>query len=335
MQTRRWLIHSIAAALAVLLTLAAVGANAQWPQPQPPVPPEVRLVTGPNTITIHFNGLMPEAFPDTVTGVIDFEGYRIYMSYQSGSNADLVLMEQYDLEDYNKYIWRDALSIWERWDNPYTLEELRCAYGTSCDDATFDPLVYTSDNPLIIPDPLADSIIYFAMVFENLSNLDPPGIHKRFPGQPYPTSLNPAEALPTELTSDGYLKYFDYEFVIDDVMGGVDVWISVTTLDIGVYQIAMPATESDPSESAQLLSVEGGCCVGTRGNFVTEPGSEDEMAGPIDLSFLVDFLFSGGVGPQCDDEGDYNADGAVADPVDLSYFVDFLYSGGVAPAACQ
>lgn len=59
-------------------------------------------------------------------------------------------------------------------------------------------------------------------------------------------------------------------------------------------------------------------------------------ADPVDLSYMVDFFFSGGPEPQPDIlAGDLNCD-LVCDPVDLSYFVDFLFSGGPPPCdVCQ
>jgi len=61
---------------------------------------------------------------------------------------------------------------------------------------------------------------------------------------------------------------------------------------------------------------------------------DGEDADPVDLSYLVDFLFSGGPVPLCEGEADVNGDGNAADGVDLSYFVDFLFNGGSAPVGC-
>jgi len=69
------------------------------------------------------------------------------------------------------------------------------------------------------------------------------------------------------------------------------------------------------------ISVSAGVCGDANG---------DGFADPVDLSYLVDFLFSGGPFP--DPAADVNCDNAV-DPVDLSFFVDWLFSGGIEP--CQ
>lgn len=85
---------------------------------------------------------------------------------------------------------------------------------------------------------------------------------------------------------------------------------------------SLEITDSDPSGCA--------CCVGLRGDV----NGDGVDADPVDLSYLVDFLFSSGPAPICDDEADVNGDTASADPVDLSYLVDFLFSAGPVPVAC-
>ncbi len=77
-------------------------------------------------------------------------------------------------------------------------------------------------------------------------------------------------------------------------------------------------------------STQTSCCVGRAGDM----NSDGVNADPIDLSFFVDFLFSGGVGVLCEDEADINGDGTVADPIDLSMLVDFLFAGGLLPEEC-
>ena len=72
------------------------------------------------------------------------------------------------------------------------------------------------------------------------------------------------------------------------------------------------------------------CCIGTAGDFNNDAIEAD----PIDLSYLVDFLFAGGPGIVCPEEGDINGDSVTADPIDLSYLVDFLFAGGPGPTAC-
>ncbi len=51
---------------------------------------------------------------------------------------------------------------------------------------------------------------------------------------------------------------------------------------------------------------------------------------PIDLSFLVDYIFAGGMAPYLDLAGDYNCD-LTLNPVDLAGFVDYFFAGGAPP----
>ncbi len=57
-------------------------------------------------------------------------------------------------------------------------------------------------------------------------------------------------------------------------------------------------------------------------------------ADPIDLAFLVDYLFVTGADPICDAEADLNGDGIPADPLDLSLLVDLLFAGGQPLGPC-
>ena len=72
------------------------------------------------------------------------------------------------------------------------------------------------------------------------------------------------------------------------------------------------------------------CCVGMVGDL----NGDGEDADPVDLSYLVDYLFSDGMPPSCHDEADLNQDGSAADPVDLSYLVDYLFAGVNTLPAC-
>ncbi len=74
------------------------------------------------------------------------------------------------------------------------------------------------------------------------------------------------------------------------------------------------------------------CCVGTAGDINGDGVDGD----PIDLSTMVDFLFSGGAAPYCTLEGDVNGDGTPLDPIDLSTLVDILFGpSGATLSSCQ
>ncbi len=76
------------------------------------------------------------------------------------------------------------------------------------------------------------------------------------------------------------------------------------------------------------INVEGGGCCVQRGD-INHDGSLDIT----DLTFLVDYFFSGGAAPPCLEEADVNGDGNL-DISDLTYLVDYLFGGGPAPVPC-
>ena len=75
-----------------------------------------------------------------------------------------------------------------------------------------------------------------------------------------------------------------------------------------------------------------GCCAWTRGNV---DGDLNDQVNVADLTYLVDYLFRGGLAPPCAEEG--NVDGNPAEQVnvaDLTYLVDYLFRGGTPPPLC-
>lgn len=54
----------------------------------------------------------------------------------------------------------------------------------------------------------------------------------------------------------------------------------------------------------------------------------------LDLTFLVDDLFRGGLPSDCPEEADLNADGTPATVLDLTYMIDNIFRGGDDPEPC-
>ncbi len=63
--------------------------------------------------------------------------------------------------------------------------------------------------------------------------------------------MNPDSARPEELTEDGYLKYFEYEFVIEDLLPTVPYWVNVTAFDFGSPSSGLPSLESSVTVGAK------------------------------------------------------------------------------------
>ncbi len=225
----------------------------------PPPRPEFWLEPSVGSFRVRINGQRSETARDPFTGLVDFEGYRVYVGRDTRESS-YSLVASYDREDFNKHVWTGyQFSIL---DVPYDLDSLRCLYGLSCDDAWFDPLMYTMDNPYRHPLFREDSIFYFSQQDYNASEFGhTTNIRKIYPDQPYPSSLNPDSADPGELTGDGHFKYFEYELVIDSLLPTVPYWVNVTAFDFG-------------SPENRVLPLESSLVQGAKCGYAAEPSSE-------------------------------------------------------------
>jgi hypothetical protein len=297
----------------------------------PPQAPMIRAEDiGGGRVMVKWNGLHSETTPDILTKTLDFEGYNVYFGLDDGPSS-LALLAAYDLENFVKFVWVvDALNpdgAWLIYDDPYSVRELRCLYADSCDDLSFDPLGYTAVNPMVF----GDSLFYFAPLGANASELGvTTPIEKTYPDQPYPSTLNPAEAEPWELTEDGYLKYFEYRLTVSNLIAEVTYCFGVTATDFGFPQVGVAPFESPLDATLVCMAVSGGCCVGLRGNV---DGSSDEAPDISDLVDLVNYIFYMGDRPGCEAESDLNDDNDI-DLVDIVMLVDFFFRGGPPPIEC-
>lgn len=197
----------------------------------PPPPPPVRIITEEGRLTLRWNGHNTENHIDPMTFVKDFEGYRVYLA-RSALEQEAVLLASYDLEDYNRYGWNDKHRRYELTEVPFTLDSLRKLYGDS-----FDPLDYTPSNPLYFN----DAVYYFQALDYNASDfLDPVGIHKRYPDAELDTS---------DVDEESYIRYYEWEYVIENLLPTIPYYVSVTAFDYG-----HPGKALAPLES----SIEGG-----------------------------------------------------------------------------
>lgn len=214
----------------------------------PPPKPEVWLTPTLNGITIRFNGQRSETVRDAFSNDLDFEGYRVYIA-RDNREESFSVVGQWDHDNYDKYIFTDRQyreGEFVRIDNPFSLEELRCLYGTGpepCEDSTFDPLMYTQADPYIHPDFPGDSVFYFNTHDYNMSEFGKnTPITKVYPDQPPPTSVLAPE--PEELTEDGYLKYYEYEMTVENLLPNVPYWVAVTAFDYGSPKAGLAPLES-------------------------------------------------------------------------------------------
>ena len=163
----------------------------------------------------------------------------------------------YDLENYNKFIWDESKFPDPGYiliDKPFTLDTLICLYGDSCNSGSFSPDFYPRSNPF----EFGDSTFYFEPQDFNASTfgVNTP-IRKIYPDQPYPSSLIPDSAQVDELTEDGFLKYFEYETTIENLLPTVPYYVNVTAFDFGSRspESQLSALETSKSNGAGSDSV--------------------------------------------------------------------------------
>ena len=216
-----------------------------WRAVLPPPAPTFWFEPVQNGIRVRFNGQASERTKDLFTSLLDFEGYRVYIG-RDEREASLSVAASYDRRNYNKWVYREyanGTSGYEIEDVPMTLEQVRCRYSAApdpCADSSFDPLAFSFQNPLTHP-RFPDSIFYFTAHENNVWELGrPAGIRKVYPNEPPPSDT----ADPDALTPDGYLKYYEYEFTIENLLPTIPYWINVTAFDYGSPKIDVPALET-------------------------------------------------------------------------------------------
>ncbi len=218
----------------------------------PPPAPKFWLTPDVGSIHIRFNGLRSETTKDVFSRTIDFEGYRVYYA-RDEKESSYSMLASFDILDYNQYLWDEKVGGFKLLGVPLTLDSLICLYGQCCNDSCstddFNPSEWTRSNPFTA----GDKIIYFEPQDFNASifGVNTP-IRKIYPDQPYPTSLIPDSAQADELTSDGYLKYFEYETTIDNLLSTVPYHFNVTAFDFGSPESGLASLETSKSLNAQI-----------------------------------------------------------------------------------
>ncbi len=226
-----------------------------WRAAAPPPAPKVWVIPTFKGINIRFNGQESETTPDIFTKLLDFEGYKIYIA-RDDRETSYSLLASYDIENYDKYVWnyeKQPDPGWELLDFPMTLEEIKCAYADSCNDILFDVFKYRPSFPYSHP-IYPESLFYFVKHEHNVSEFGvTTPITKRFPNAPDPRVL-PADSITAGFyTDDGYLKFFEYEFIIENIIPTVAYYVSVTAIDFGWPKSRLEPLETSITENAQQV----------------------------------------------------------------------------------
>jgi hypothetical protein len=211
----------------------------------PPPAPRMRLTSSLGKLVLRFNGFHSETTKDVFTDRVDFEGYRVYSALDDRPSS-FSIIRSYDRDNYSRIVWvdEDGRQAWERDEVPYSLDSLRVLY----DDPEFDPLRYSRANPVN-----QDGVIaYFESQDHNQSDLtDPMGIHRVYPTVPDPgtdSSLWQEEDLVYDY-GDPLPKYYEYEYVLDNLLPTVPYFVAVTAFDHGSPRSGLKSLESKPGNN--------------------------------------------------------------------------------------
>ncbi len=216
-----------------------------WLHPSTPPYPVNRDPYG--RIKVVFNGLRSETTRDAFSNELDFEGYRIYVGRDNRAGS-FSMVTSADVVNYNKFVFVETERKWQLLEAPFTADQLNSIYGIATDPDSV--LQYTRANPF--SPASSDSQFYFAPQDFNVgTGSGPNSIQKVYPNQPYPSTLIPSEADPDELTPEGRLKYFEYEYFIDDLLPSVPWYVNVTAFDYGSPESGLEALETSVTVGAK------------------------------------------------------------------------------------
>ncbi len=207
----------------------------------PPPSPKIRIIPGFGKLTVRWNGQVSETAVDIFSGTEDFEGYKVYYG-EDNRYSDFVLLAGYDRRDYNRYQYDPIFDRWNESDAPLSYDSLQVIYGPD-----FDPDQYSERSPMSPGDSHNPDNLYtyFVPQFWNESDLsNPRGIHKLYPDAD-PDNL-------ADTTTDGFLRYYEYEYVIDNLSPTRPLYISVTAFDYGSRVHRLSALESSLLTNATL-----------------------------------------------------------------------------------
>lgn len=140
-----------------------------------------------------------------------------------------------------------------------------------------------------------------------------------------------------------YMDEVDFELADDLAFANVLVLATIdgnsftpvsplAVTDTALYYWRVTPTGSRDPGDIYPINILADCCIGTRGNVDGDQGDNVNIA---DLTFLVAYLFAGGLEPSCPDEANVNsAPEGTINIADLTFLVAYLFGGGSAPANC-
>ncbi|HEX2896676.1 MAG TPA: hypothetical protein VHP63_01320 [candidate division Zixibacteria bacterium] len=209
----------------------------------PPPAPTMKVIPSIGKLTVRWNGYFSENTRDVFSNLVDFEGYRVYVSLDDRPRS-FSLLTSYDREDYNLYRFNPDAPPSEAWmleDPPFTIDSLRILFG----DPNFNPNYFTRTRPLIF----GGETYYFSPQDANVDGLGGTGeIRKVYPNITQHPGTDPTLWDSSEVTYEHgqpLPKYFEYEYEIKNLLPTISYFVSVTTFDFGSPVGGLPSLETD------------------------------------------------------------------------------------------
>ncbi len=198
----------------------------------PPPSPVVRTISQTGKVTLRWNGKDSEEYIDFLTQEPGFEGYRVYMA-RDDRLSDFVLVASYDLDDFMVLRYNSVDHTWKGVSLGITRDSLQKLYGSG-----FDPDEYYDQFNYFL-DPHTGDILYFKPQDWNQSDLSNPlGIHKIYP--------NASRDDNADVTVEGNLRYYEYEYTFDNLQPSVPYYFAVTAFNRGSFHRSLHILESSP-----------------------------------------------------------------------------------------
>jgi hypothetical protein len=229
----------------------------------PPPAPEFWATPSFGKIKLRWNGWESESTRDVFSRELDFEGYRVYYS-RDDREPSYTMLVSYDIQDYNIYSFDTSDFEWDLVGTPQTLENLQNRFGGG--DENWDPELYTRTNPYVqagTPPDIPDSVFAFERQDFNRSEFGATtAITKRYSdwqnlnpldyGVIHPDSV-PDNLVDLLLTEDGYFKYFEYEYTIENLLPSVPYYVNITAFDYGSPESGLASLETSKTVKAQFV----------------------------------------------------------------------------------
>ncbi|MEE9441505.1 MAG: hypothetical protein V3V99_02410 [candidate division Zixibacteria bacterium] len=202
----------------------------------PPPPPVVKTIPEYGKVTVRWNGQDSEQYIDFMTQQKGFEGYKVYFGEFSRED-DFVLVKTYDRDDFKMYEFDNYSGKWRGVYLGITRDSLESLYGND-----FDPENYFDEYHAFY-DGHTDKYLYFELQNWNRSDLtDPNGIVKVYPD----ASRNDAN----DTTEEGYLRYYEYEYTIENLQPSRAYYFNVTAFNKGNFNPRVGVMESSVTANA-------------------------------------------------------------------------------------